>query len=208
MLTILEHPSSRYAPRTCRNARSADLTVAIALDFDTAGERLTRKAAGARYVSLSLLWDTDRAAAVLIQALQTHSVQTLNIAGNSISTLAKTRRGWTQERADAYLFALLKEATFDWPVGRVICGGQTGIDLAGAIAAHTLSIPVQVMLPKGFVQRGPDHQDRMHTADDIRAQIESGAARLRADARREPGHHCGSDDAAAAADRHTFKPQI
>lgn len=46
MLTILEHKSSSYAPRTYENAAKADVTIAIAVDYNTAGERLTHKAAG------------------------------------------------------------------------------------------------------------------------------------------------------------------
>ena len=36
-LTIQEYKSTSYAPRTYHNAHSADLTVAIACDFNTAG---------------------------------------------------------------------------------------------------------------------------------------------------------------------------
>lgn len=54
-LIIKESTSSKYTPRTYYNAKSADLTVAFAVDFSTAGERCTHKAAGANIVQLKNL---------------------------------------------------------------------------------------------------------------------------------------------------------
>ena len=51
-MKIIENKSSSYAPRTFANAKSADLTIAFAIDFGTAGEQLTKKAAGQRYVAV------------------------------------------------------------------------------------------------------------------------------------------------------------
>lgn len=53
-IEILEHPSSSYAPRTWANAANSDVTIAMAVDYSTAGERLTHKAAGKRYLALPL----------------------------------------------------------------------------------------------------------------------------------------------------------
>jgi len=175
-LTIVEHSSATYAPRTYHNAQRADLTAAIALDFDTAGERLTRKAAGDRYVRISLLTDPHEAADRLLQAFPRYHVRTLNVAGNGIYTLAG--KGWTQERVDAYVFTVLAKATSQWSIAKVISGGQTGMDLAAVTAAYALGIASEATLPKGFIQRGPDGRDCTHTAEEIRRQIESGAARL------------------------------
>lgn len=41
---LIEHTSSAYPPRTFANVRAADVTVRIAYDFESAGERLTLKA--------------------------------------------------------------------------------------------------------------------------------------------------------------------
>lgn len=177
MLNIVEHSSPQYPPRTYQNARLADLTVAIALDFNSAGERLTHRAAGERYAWIALSSDPHQAAEKLLSALREFSVRTLNVAGNGIYSLAP--KGWPQERVNAFVFEILQKATAQWPIAKVISGGQTGIDLAGVTAAHALGIPAEATLPKGFVQRGLDNQDRTHTADEIRAQIESGAALLR-----------------------------
>ena len=177
LLRILEHSSPTYSPRTYHNARRADLTLALALDFNTAGERLTRKAAGARYLGISLLSDPGHAADQLLQALCERTVRILNIAGNGLYTLG--RAGWAQERANAFVFAVLSRASPRWALAQVISGGQTGIDLAGITAAHALGIATEMTLPKGFLQRGADGCDRTHSAEDIRRQVEEGVTQLR-----------------------------
>ncbi len=53
-LTLLEHSSSGYVGRTFANATSADLTLAFACDFTTAGEKLTARSAASRLVRLRL----------------------------------------------------------------------------------------------------------------------------------------------------------
>lgn len=177
-LTVLEHRLANYPPRTYDNAMQADLTVAFALDFNTAGERLTKKAAGFRYTWISLTSDTQSAADKLAGALREHGVRTLNIAGNGIYSLEP--KGWPQSRVDAFVFTVLTKAIAQWPITKVISGGQTGVDLAGVTAAHALGIPAVALLPKGFLQRGLDNKDCAHTADEVRQQIVSGAAPLRA----------------------------
>lgn len=176
MLQILEHTSSSYGPRTYVNAKSAELTVAFAADFTTAGERLTHKAAGDRYLSIPLEEDPLQAARVLYKALRDGGAHTLNVAGNGIYTLA--RHGWTQERVNAYLYAVLAKVHEHWPLHHVRSGGQTGVDLAGVVAAYALGIDAEALLPKGFVQRGTDKVDRAVGEAGVRAQVESGAAVL------------------------------
>jgi len=178
VLSILEHSSPRYPPRTYHNARAADLTVAIALDFNTAGERLTHNAAGHRYLAIPLSANSQQAAESLLEALREHRVRTLNVAGNGIYTLAS--RGWTQERANRFVYTLLSQACPRWLIENIISGGQTGIDLAGVTAAYALGIPACATLPQGFIQRGIDNRDCSHVAHEIREQIEWGAAQLRA----------------------------
>ncbi len=41
---MTEHSSSEYPPRTIENVKAADVTVRIALDFESPGERLTERA--------------------------------------------------------------------------------------------------------------------------------------------------------------------
>ena len=54
-LILEENSSSNYRNRTEENARLADLTIAIALNFDTAGERLTKDIvlkSGKKYIAI------------------------------------------------------------------------------------------------------------------------------------------------------------
>lgn len=39
------------------------------------------------------------------------------------------------------------------PFPKIISGGQTGVDLAGGVAAEVLSIPCVMTFPKGLIQR-------------------------------------------------------
>lgn len=166
-LHIKQHSSHMYSPRTWHNAKSADLTVAFAVDFSTAGERLTRNAAGDSYLAISLDRSVDFSVGMLFEALKGHEAKILNVAGNGIYTLA--RHGWDQARINRHLFEILKLTHALHPLSQVISGGQTGVDLAGIVAAVALDIDAVATLPKGFLQRGEDNQDRRH----IQAEIES-----------------------------------
>lgn len=103
-LAILEHASPSYAPRTAVNAKTADATLAFAVDFNSAGERLTRRVAEGRYLAVPLSREPE---AVLTQArnvfrfLRAGGYRALNIAGNSIATLSK--QGWGQADVDQFV---------------------------------------------------------------------------------------------------------
>lgn len=175
-LEVLEHASGSYPPRTRENAAKADLTVAFAVDFSSAGEKLTKKAAGMRYVAVSLDLETVEAARVLYVALRRLQAVTLNVAGNSLPTLLA--HGWTQARADQFVFDVLARCTRHWKLDAIRSGGQTGIDLAGVTAACALGIPAIALLPKGFLQRDVEGKDFTQDAQSVRRQIESGVERL------------------------------
>ena len=49
-----EHTSASYAPRTWSNAAAGDITIAIAADESTAGERLTQKAASGKILKYKI----------------------------------------------------------------------------------------------------------------------------------------------------------
>lgn len=176
MLTLLDHSSPKYSPRTYINAEEADLTVAFAIDFTTQGEKLTRKAAGDRYIGISLEGDVAAAANELIRALKQHDARRLNVAGNGIYTLDK--QGWTQSQVNTFVHEVLSRTHAVWPLVQVRSGGQTGIDMAGLIAAEALGIDALGFFPNGFIQRGTDTIDRPHTREAIRAQVAAGVAAL------------------------------
>lgn len=178
MLTIIEHSSPKYGPRTYANAGAADLTVAFAVDFSTFGEKATHKAAGLRYVGIPLSGDWLQGARLLYRAMRGHNAKSLNVAGNGIYTL--DQRGWTQAQANEYVYRAIAKVHEHWPIESIRSGGQTGIDIAGLVAARVLGIPATGLLPKGFLQRTADKVDRCMTEADIRAQIDTGAAEIRA----------------------------
>jgi hypothetical protein len=176
VLTIEALGTRAYAERTRNNAAQADLTVAFALDFASPGERLTRVCAGYRYVALRLDAPTLDCARALYKAMRHREVQVLNVAGNGLHTLH--RYGISQAQCDAQVLAVLELATRYWPIRQVVCGGQTGADIAGAAAALVLGIDVRITMPYGFLQRAADGVDREHTESQIRDQVNALAADL------------------------------
>lgn len=132
MLEIVEHPSAGYKPRTLHNAQQADATIAFAVDFSTAGEKLTRKAAGDKYLAVPLGTDTLDAARSIFRFLRERHAGVLNIAGNGIYALSSHE--WTQWACNAYIHFIISKVHEHRPIGQILTGGQTGVDLAGAVA--------------------------------------------------------------------------
>lgn len=181
MLTLKQHPFPGYRARTLVNAESADLTVAFASDFSSAGERLTHKAAGVRYIAIPLTTPAEEAGMKLAASLRKHGGSTLNVAGNGIYTLSL--HGWTQESVNHWIYLALRATCQSVQIQQVRSGGQTGVDIAGLVAACELSIPALGYFPKGFLQRGPDQIDRSHSPEEIKHQIDSYLGTLRSDLR-------------------------
>lgn len=168
-LSIREHGTAGYAARTRYNAEAADLTAAFAVNLNTAGERLTKKAAGDRYVAISLGLEPLDAARSVYRALRQHDAHVLNVAGNGLYTLIL--HGWTQETLNVWLLRVLAKVAEHWPIAQVISGGQTGVDVAGLVAATALHIQATGTLSKGFVQRSEDGVDFKSSAERIRGAI-------------------------------------
>lgn len=175
-LSLRAHTSRSCAPRTWANARRADLTVAIAADFDTAGERLTRRAAGDAYLALPLELDPIVAARRLYVAVRARRARILNVAGNGICTLH--RLGCDQARINRHVFEILRPVCAHYRLESVVSGGQTGVDEAGLVAAVALGVRADGLLPAGFLRRGVDGRDVECTAADLRTAIFAGASRL------------------------------
>lgn len=176
MIILHEHKSTSYAPRTFHNAVTADLTIAVAVNYYTGGEKLTHKAAGEKFLALPFDHPVVENARLLFKECQKRDVKILNVAGNGIATYAKA--GVTRQEVNQYLYDMLALVTRHWPILKVISGGQTGADIAGAIAAHRLGIDVELTYPNGYRQRDEDGEDRNHTPEDIMAQIQQGAEML------------------------------
>jgi hypothetical protein len=180
MLSIFQHSSSQYSPRTRHNAAIAGLTVAFALDFNTRGEQLTKAAAGEGYLAVPLFTDATEAARRLVEALRPVEPRTLNVAGNGIHSLSKRRI--TQAAVNAWVANVLDRVHAKAPLAEIVSGGQTGVDIAGAVAGVLLGVKTSVTLPHGFIQRDADGVDRPHSESDIRRQVEEGAVELRDEA--------------------------
>lgn len=157
-----------YAGRTRENAK-ADVTIAVARNFFTAGEKLTRRVveeAGKAFIPVPYgVTEQLETVSMVVAKLNEAGARlgrvgiTLNIAGNGLYTLKEPE----QERVDERVFLFLKSVVEhpDLRVGIlwVRSGGQTGVDEAGVKAAAALGIPAKVTAPKGWVFRGADGKD-------------------------------------------------
>ncbi|MNR71803.1 putative molybdenum carrier [compost metagenome] len=177
-ITLREHASSDYGPRTGENARGADVTVAFATDFSTAGERLTERVAGRRkYVGIAYGSDIEKAADELAQFMAASGAKTLNVAGNGIYTL--TRQGITQAMADRWVYEVLKRVHERIGLTAIRSGGQTGVDTSGLVAGMALGIPVTGLYPKGFRRRLENNRDVTSDEQTLLAELKAAAQALR-----------------------------
>jgi len=151
MITFKEFPIAGYKARTKENTK-ADVTLAIAKDFTTAGEILTKNSvisAGNVYAPIHFFYSTLNINYLANYIASKLIMSTLNIAGNGIYTLKED-----QNYVDYKVFMLLCQLFELIPrPQRIISGGQTGIDEAGLKAAVKLNIPAVCLAPKGWIFR-------------------------------------------------------
>jgi len=167
MINIREHKSSSYAPRTYHNAAQG-VTLAIAVDFTTAGEKLTTKAANGKIVHLNakdFATDWMPASRALYKMLKEHDCRVVNVAGNGIYTFSK--HWFDQQGVNFMVHQVLKQVHEHWKLDHVVSGGQTGSDLAGLIAAAQLDIDCTGMWPAGYKMRFENGVDVNHTPEQI-----------------------------------------
>lgn len=180
-LRLKAHHDYSYVPRTCDNALGADVTVAFARDFDTAGEKLTKRQAGFRYIGIPFGGDVTASADRLSAFLLEKGARTLNVAGNGIYSLAWL--GVSQEEAQArcnkWVYDVLALVTARVKLTLIRSGGQTGVDQAGLVAALALGIPAFGLYPQRFRRRNAQGKEVTATADAIRAELEAQAAALK-----------------------------
>ncbi len=172
MIIVQEHMMTGYQERTKFNAESGDVTFALAMDLNTAGERLTKRLAGDRYFGYQLTEDSSPldVARGLFKFMKQNNAKTINVAGNGIYTL--TDKGYDQPAINAFVCDVLEIINRYAPIERIYSGGQTGVDLAGAVAAKYLGIPALITLPKGYMQRFEDNQDILQTKESVERQID------------------------------------
>lgn len=178
-----------YQQRTRENANAddVDFTLAFAVDFTTAGERCTARAAGDYYVPVDIPLLKDGGIDLSAKAVNSvvESVRDavsedffkgescgLNIAGNGIYTLSS--RGVTQEQGDEFVLKVLdglRKKGMD--ISSVRSGGQSGIDESGVAAAVALGIPATVHAPKDWAFRRADNRDVRKDADAFKTRFSS-----------------------------------
>lgn len=156
-----------YSYRTRLNCNSATVTIAVAVDFSTAGERLTKTASKGRYVALpyekckklSFIKSLYEKINIAPPSLFTESQGlSIHMAGNGVYTF--TKHGILQKEVDSKIYALLKHLHKKFGIVKIYSGGQTGVDLAGCRAALRLAIPLEVNMPENYKIRdseGVDH---------------------------------------------------
>lgn len=176
MLRLLAHQEYSYVPRTGENARGADVTVAFATDFTTAGERLTKREAGPRYIGIRFGEDPVMAAESLAKFMQARKATSLNVAGNGIYTLSE--HGVTQEQANQWVYEVLYRVKSEVPLSLIRSGGQTGVDQAGLVAAIALYVPALGLYPKSYRQRNAAGEEVHSTAKRLGEQLLEQAAKL------------------------------
>jgi len=166
LIQFEEEQSSGYANRTRKNA-SADVTLAFAADFNTAGEKLTKNSVlnqGKKYVNFNIatVKQSDFVnASDIVKQLNEVNATSINIAGNGIYTLKNYE--WTQEQLDQYIYELLRDVINNKdlknPITLIRTGGQTGVDEAGGKAGIKLGIPTKILAPKGWLFRNINNKD-------------------------------------------------
>lgn len=163
-LTLHRSNVNGYPHRTKENAK-ADVTLAFAVNFNSAGEKLTKKyvlGQGKIYIPIDLTkdsFDFDE----LIKILNSYDVKTINIAGNGLYTL---KGKYTQTELNYlvrnFLEYLLNHPDFKCKIEQIRSGGQSGADEAGIFAALYLKIPALVYYPKDSLYKdrfGITHSD-------------------------------------------------
>lgn len=126
-LTLIEHTSEKYSPRTYANAR------------------------------------------LLYRYCKQYDIKTLNIAGNGIYTLLGY--GWGQCKVNQFVYDVLRPVTEHLLISSIMSGGQTGVDIAGLVAAYKLGIPCTGLFPKGFIMRDFTGVDRSYPKEQIESNI-------------------------------------
>jgi len=169
MITLIEDSSTSYRARTLINANNADITISFAYDFETAGEKLTKSAAGKKYIAIDKNQCHKTAAGNISWVLGLRDCATLNIAGNGIYTLAKY--GVTQNLANLYVYRVIQELSQLYKIDSIRSGGQTGIDTAGLVAGIALNIDVIGLYPKGFKRRNSNGVDFLSNEEQIRKEL-------------------------------------
>ena len=180
-LILEENESKNYKPRTEVNAKSAELTIAIALKHDTAGERVTKEFVAKhnkKYIAVRPEGNIKEKAEKIVDKINEFNLPQyicLNVAGNGLYTISGEMN---QQQADDFTYQLLKSITenpkLKSKIALVRSGGQTGFDEAGAKAGLKLGLSTIVHMPKGFLIRTQDGRDVTMSAEHAKHRFDIG----------------------------------
>ena len=164
MIEFIECKTGGYRQRTIINAKSADITLAFAIDFNSSGEVLTKNAAGAHYMHieypLTKKWSKDDLKLLyneffgIINKLNLDQMHLkVNIAGHSIGGFS--RFNIEQKNIDEFVLAILSyfNSYDEVQIVEIRSGGQTGADEAGAKAGEILNIKTIILAPRRWIYR-------------------------------------------------------
>ena len=163
-VAFTEDTHTGYVDRTKINA-SADATIAIAVDFTTGGETLTKKSVleqDKEYIPVDVskgLVVTPTLVKRVIKQLNKAQARTLNIAGNGIANLGKITQRQVDEFTEELLEKVLLSPDLETDIISIRSGGQTGFDEAGIKAAQSLGVRAIVLAPKGWMFRPANGRD-------------------------------------------------
>lgn len=167
MIQFIEHESPGYTGRTLRNISKTEMTLAFAMDFNSAGEKLTKSLCeklNKPYQAVDLIsgFSAYNRIAPIVRSMDVFDVKRLNIAGNGIYSLRQT---YTQRSLDDFIYAfmvlLIRE--YGYAVD-IYSGGQTGVDEAALKFADKTGLPAVCNFPKRWLFRdirGNDIRDRV-----------------------------------------------
>lgn len=153
--------NNSYPSRTRENANWSDITIALAQDFNTAGEKLTKNAAKNKYVSSILSTESNNVSEIAenlynqIKAKGKVDNLKINIAGNGIYSMSQNQ-AYYNDLVTQILEELQNKGV---TIAEIRSGGQTGIDEAGIIAAQRLGIPNEVHSTANFMFRDKSGKD-------------------------------------------------
>lgn len=169
-----EDQDAGYTARTEINAREADVTFAIAINFESAGEKLTKSAAlkyKKLYIPVSPFGDIVDKSNKIVEKINQHfdnkKIITFNIAGNGIYTL---KGALTQEQCDDFtynlLFLIVNHPHLKTKIKSIRSGGQTGFDEAGIKAGIKLKLDTIAYYPRGYRIRDLE-SDKTQTREQV-----------------------------------------
>lgn len=166
-LTFEEDKSYSYSNRTFLNAK-ADITIAIAINFNTAGEKCTKNAV-LKQGKIYLPIDYSNIENILVEQIDKivgifnkHLVKTINIAGNGLYTFKNISQIEIDNKVYEFLKKIIEHKNLSTKIELIRSGGQTGVDEAGIKAALKLNIPAYILAPKKWKFRlasGNDYCD-------------------------------------------------